>query len=334
MRYFYRYLLITLSAFFLLGWLLPQWLPIRYPRALGPSFSTDIRKDYQSLIDKQKPQVFLLGNSVINSGIDVSQFELLTGQKTLKFSFPGTASAYWYLMIKNNIATASNPPKFLLLFFLDNLLTSPDLGVTGTYQVMIDEIAGESETVLLQKAYLNKLDPVEGYMDSHYPLFGERLTLKDKIDNRIKYTLPQLLLNCAKPCLDQALDTFFTEKDMLQQMDFILGTWNIKDWDFNTLVEKSFLPDIIQIIREKGINLILVREKNARVISLQDESPDMRKYYQEMADYLKKESVPFLDFSHSPELTMELFRDEMHLNPQGRMIFTRLVAEGYLSLLK
>jgi len=29
-----------------------------------------------------------------------------------------------------------------------------------------------------------------------------------------------------------------------------------------------------------------------------------------------------------------LFRDEMHLNPQGRMIFTRLVAEGYLSLLK
>ncbi|MDO9694402.1 MAG: hypothetical protein Q7W56_06695 [Candidatus Latescibacteria bacterium] len=317
---------------------MPQWLPIHYPRALGPVFSADIRKDYQSSIEKQKPQVLLLGNSVINSGIDESQFELLTSQKMLKYSFPGTASAYWYLLVKSNIATAETPPKYLLVFFLDNLLTTPDLGANSTYQPMIDEIAGENETVLLQKAYLNQLDPVEGYLDSHYPLFGERQTLKDKIDNRLKYTLPQLFQNCAKPCLDKALDAVFDEKNMLpnvlQQNAINLGRWSSNEWDFNALVEKSFIPDMIQITREKGIKLIFVREKNARVMTLEDESKDMRKYFQDISDYLKKEGVPLLDFAHNSALTLEMFLDEMHLNPQGRLVFTRLVAEGFLTLLK
>ena len=338
MRYFYRYLLITVSAFFLLGWILPQWLPIHYPRVLGPVFSADIRKDFQNLIDEQQPQVLLLGNSVINWGMDESQFAQLTSQKTLKFGFRGTASAYWYLMIKSNIATASKPPRYLLLFFLDNLLTIPNFGVNGAYHPMIDEIAGENETVLLQKAYMNLLDPVEGYLDSHFPFFGERQTLKDKVDNRLKYTLPRLFQNCAKPCLDKALDAVFDEKNMLplmlQQNAINLGRWSVDEWDFNALVEKSFIPDMIQITREKRIKLIFVRGKNDRVMTLEDESPDMRKYFQDMADYLKKEGVPLLDIAHDPALTLEMFLDDMHLNPQGKLVFTRLVAEGFLSLLK
>jgi hypothetical protein len=338
MRYFYRYLFITLCGFFLLGWILPQWLPIHYPRPLGPAFSADIRTSYQEQIESEKPEVIFLGNSVINSGIDQSQFEQLTDRKTLKFGFPGTASAYWYLLIKSNIATASPPPKYLLLFFLDNLLTAPDLGVNGTYLPMIDEISGEQESVLLQKAYLNQLNPLEGYLDSHLPIFGERQTLKDKIDNRLKYTLPQLFQNCTKPCLDKALDEVFDAKNMLPsvlpQSEINPEGWSGSEWDFNAVVEKSFLPDMIQITRERGIQLILVREKNIVISTRQDESQAMRKYFQEMADYLKKEGVSLLDFAHDPALTMDLFRDEMHLSPQGRIVFTRLVAEGFSSILK
>jgi hypothetical protein len=338
MRYFYRYLFITLCGFFLLGWIMPQWLPIHYPRPLGPAFSADIRTSYQEQIESEKPEVIFLGNSVINSGIDQSQFEQLTDRKTLKFGFPGTASAYWYLLIKSNIATASPPPKYLLLFFLDNLLTAPDLGVNGTYLPMIDEISGEQESVLLQKAYLNQLNPLEGYLDSHLPIFGERQTLKDKIDNRLKYTLPQLFQNCTKPCLDKALDEVFDAKNMLPsvlpQSEINPEGWSGSEWDFNAVVEKSFLPDMIQITRERGIQLILVREKNIVISTRQDESQAMRKYFQEMADYLKKEGVSLLDFAHDPALTMDLFRDEMHLSPQGRIVFTRLVAEGFSSILK
>jgi hypothetical protein len=308
MRNFYRYLLITLFGFFLLGCILPQWLPIHYPRSLGPVFTAEIRKSYQDKIEKEKPEVVFLGNSVVIWGIDQTQFEQLTNRKTLRLGFMGTASTYWYLLIKSNIATASTPPKYLLLFFLDNMLTLPDQMVNNKYLPIIDEVAGENETVLLQKAYLNQINPVEGFLDSNIPLFGERQTLKDKIDNRLKYSLPQLFQKCSKSCLPDSL------------------------WSFNALVEKSFIPDMIQITKKAGIQLILVREKNARVMTLQEESPAMRKYFQDMADYLKKQGIPLIDFSHDPSITIDMFLDEMHLSPQGRDVFTRLVAERFLSL--
>ena len=123
-------------------------------------------------------------------------------------------------------------------------------------------------------------------------------------------------------------------QDVVQKNPYNLGKLSGSEWDFNARVEKSFLPDMIQIARERGINLIMVREKNSRAMTIQDESPDIRKYFQEMADFLKKEGVPLLDFSHNPELTMDLFQDEMHLNSKGQTVFTQLVAESFLSLLK
>jgi hypothetical protein len=338
MRYFYRYLLITLSSFFLLGWMLPQWLPIHYPRALGPVFSAAVRTSYQEQIESEKPEVILLGNSVLKFGIDQPQFEQLIGRKTQKLGFPGSASAYWYLIIKNNIVTASTPPQYLIIFFLDNMLTTPDLGVNGTYIPLIDEIAGENETQLLQKAYLNQLNPIEGFLDSHFPVFGERQSIKEKINGSIEYTLPQLFMDCNKVCLDNALDKIFNANNMLPyvlpQSELNPEDWSGSEWEFNALVEKSFIPDMIQITKEAGIQLILVREKNANVMTSLDESTAMHKYFQDMAVYLKEERVPLLDFSHDPALTLDLFLDEQHLNPQGMVVFTRLVAESFLSLQK
>lgn len=293
---------------------------------------------YQAEIQKLKPEVILLGNSVINSGLDLSLFEQLVHHRTIKFSFPGTASAYWYLLIKSNIVTSKPPPRYLIIFFLDNLLTSPTLGVNGpTYQALIDEVAGENETVLLKKAYLSQISPLEGFLDSHLPVFGERATLKEKIDNRLKYTIPLFLLKCNKTCLDADLDKAFSQVNMLA--DNFTQTKETADpvsgygWDFEESVEQSFLPDMINLAREKGIQLIFAREKDARFMNLEDESSQMRRYFQQLTDYLSSQHVLYMDFAHEPSLTIDLFRDRMHLSPDGRMVFTRLVAERFSTLI-
>ncbi len=339
MRVLVRYLSICLAVFILLNGFLPGWLSVSYPRALRPTFSEEVRYSYKFEIQKEKPEVILLGNSVINSGMDLQLFEQLVGLRSLKFSFPGTASAYWYLLMKSNITTANPPPRYLLVFFLDNLLTAPELGVNGlAYQALIDEVAGESETILLQKAYWSQIHPFERWLDSRLPLFGERETLKEKIDNRLKYTLPFQVQHCDKICLDDALDKTFTQLNMIQdnfaQPDEKADPWSGNDWDFNALVEDSFLPDMISLAREKGIQLVFVREKNARVMTLTDESVDMRLYFQQMKDYLSAREVLYLDYAHEPSLTLDMFRDRMHLSEVGKQVFTRLVAEGFTSLIK
>lgn len=339
MRAFVRYLLLTLAILLLLNWLLPGWVAVRYPRSLGPAFSPDIRLSYQAQIQKEKPQVVLLGNSVINSGIDLPLFEQLVDRKAIKFSAPGTASAYWYLLMKNNIVTSEPPPRFLVIFFLDNLLTSPALGVNGpAYQSLIDEVAGDNESVLLQKAYWSQISPLERILETHLPVFGERTSLVEKIDNRLKYSLPLLLQQCDKTCLDADLDKTFTQGNMLQdtfaQTGMNADPYSGWDWDFSSLVNTSFLPDIIRMAQEKNIRLIFIREKNARVMNLSDESADMRRYFQQLADYFSQQGLPYLDFAHNSSLTIDLFRDRMHLTPAGREIFTRLVAQELTSLIK
>lgn len=339
MRILIRYSFICLAVFIFLNAFLPGWLDVGYPTTLGPAFSEDVRYSYKFEIQKEKPEVILLGNSVINSGIDLQLFEQLVGLRSLKFSFPGTASAYWYLLMKSNITAANPPPRYLLIFFLDNLLTAPELGVNGpAYQALIDELAGENETILLQKAYWSQIHPVERWLDSRLPLFGERETLKEKIDNRLKYTLPFQVQRCDKTCLDDALDKTFTQLNMIQdnfaQSDEKADCWSGRDWDFNTLVENSFLPDMIALAREKGIQLVFVREKNAKVMNLADESADMRLYFQQMKDYLSAREVLYLDYAHEPSLTLDMFRDSMHLSETGQQVFTRLVAEGFTSIIK
>ena len=61
---------------------------------------------------------------------------------------------------------------------------------------------------------------------------------------------------------------------------------------------------------------------------------DMRRYFKEMADYFSREGVYYLDFAHDPALTLDMFRDRMHLSLAGQQVFTRLVAERFSALIR
>lgn len=337
MQLFQRFIFLTVICFLILGWSISYYLPGKYPKLSPINFSPEIRKTVQFEIDEYEPEVLLLGNSVLEEGIDQVQFEKITAKKTMKVSEGGSTSAYWYLMIKNNITTAKNPPPYLLLFFLDNLLTRPDFAVMGDYMPIIDEIAGDQEQILLQKAYPNQINSLQGYLDSHYPIFGERETVKHKIIDPLKYVLPDTLLDCDKSCLDEALDSAFNASNMLidiDQEDSIGVAKSNMEWDFPGQIDNSFLPDIIQLTRQSGITLILVREKSFYVSSISDETQDGKKYYADLNQYLIAQGVPLINFAYEPTITKNMFYDSMHFNANGKEVFTRLVAEKFLELIK
>jgi len=337
MQSFRRYIFLTIACFFLIRLAITFYLPIDYPKLSAVNFSPEIRKTVQTEIEQFNPEILLLGNSVLEEGIDQGQFEQITASRTMKVSEQGTTSAYWYLVIKNNIIAAKNPPKYILLFFLDNLLTRPDFAVMGDYMPIIDELAGDHEEILLQKAYPYQINSLEGYLDSHFPLFGERQTVANKIINLIKYGLPNRILNCDKPCLDHALDSAFESSRMLfneiMRTDPDEASITDEEWDFSGQINKSFLPDIIQLTRESGINLILVREKSSYVETIDDETPQSEDYYRDLSEYLKSQGVPILNFAYVPVITKDMFYDSMHFDASGRNVFTRLVAEGFLELI-
>ena len=101
-----------------------------------------------------------------------------------------------------------------------------------------------------------------------------------------------------------------------------------KPYNFSGNLEKSFLPLIVRRAKEAGIKLIVLRYKT---IEFGEERPGVysdkaMKYAAELAAYLKKEGVPFVDYTLHPEITLDMYGKGSHFNELGRAAWTRLVA--------
>jgi hypothetical protein len=334
MKSFYNYfmMLVVLTA------ILTYYIPIRYqtsyPRDIGPQFDPRIRTTYIDVLNLQQPDIFLLGDSMLEPALDETVFAENMGKKTFMISLPGTASTIWYLMIKNNIVVADYKPKYLVVFFRDTMMTVPSYRVTGRYFEQIDEFAGPKDEVLIERAYLNQMNPFEKLMERYLPIYGSRWGVRQSIDYYIRYFLVRVMLGCGTDCMDNAMNTTFDNLNIdpiflsnaIATADDYLYSREVLNFDRQ--IGSSFLPEIIRLCRENDIQLILVRMPILRFEETGMEPPGLKHYLQNLAGYLENNKVVYLDFDDSKMYPPALFSDTVHLNNQGRIVFTRQLSKS------
>ncbi|NPV75484.1 MAG: hypothetical protein HPY59_03820 [Anaerolineae bacterium] len=312
---------------------MPARYQTHYPRELGPEFKPQVRQDWREKLETQKAEIVLMGDSVLREGIDPSQFKALTGEEPLYVAIPGSSSALWYAIIKNNIAVSTHQPRYLFLFFRDTMLTTPDYRVTGKYFTMLDEFASPDDTLIVQYAYINSMNWIEKLLEQYVPLYGNRTDLRNSIEYRLKYTLPFRLLRCGEVCVDQAIANVFAD----EKMAFILKEravseaedylYENKNLDFNNQVSRSFLPEIIRTLQEKNVQLVLVQVKTTRFRS--GNRPFLlNKYLADLQQYAIAHNVLYLSFSDNKRLKDAYFVDQIHLSDEGKEVFTTLFSEA------
>jgi len=339
MRLFFRYLILLTVTIAISGVAIPRWLHLEFPRQAGPEFDKRVRKSYITMLDNDKPAIVLLGDSTLMDGVDPDQLSELTEKKTSSFYAPGLASAYWYIILKNSIVVAEHRPQAVVVVFRDTMLTAPGYRVYGAYFERIDEFAKPQEPVLLERAYLNQMNPLEILSEKYFPLYSTGEKLRQKIDSRIRYTVPSWL-NCDVDCTDSSMNDVFTAADLEPgQLRNAVATaesylYTPAQLDFSGQVEKSFLPEMIRLSRKRGIQLIVVRIKHETTGTNSMETPAAKNYIADLSKYLQDQGVPFLDYGQDPRLTSEYFKDVLHLNPQGRVVFTQILADGLNEALK
>ena len=103
--------------------------------------------------------------------------------------------------------------------------------------------------------------------------------------------------------------------------------------DFDRQIERSFLPEIIRLCREKDIKLILVRTKTLRFSREAPEPATLAEYMNDLSAYAQRNEVPLIDLAHSDRLPRNLFIDINHLNAEGRKIFTEMLVEAIRPML-
>lgn len=302
-----------------------------YPKRLGPVFDEQVRTKHRDNLNEHQPVVVLMGDSTLRESVD---FELLSrhlGVEAYGVAVPGSTTALWYLVLKNNILPAEHHPQYLVLFTRETLLTTPEYRVDGRYFPTIDEFAGPDEELLRERSYLNQMSPLEQVAARYLPLYGERTQFRESIDYRIDHTLP-LLLGCDQACVSRALrivfsgdvyaDAFIREQDMVDTY-----LWGIDKLLFERQLPRSYLPEIVRMTQENGIQLILVEVKTwvspgSSTISLLREA-----YLRDLRKYAAEHDIVMISFADDPRLPRQYFFDHFHLEPQSIPVFTRLLAQ-------
>lgn len=340
MRTFQRYLWLTALMVAVAWAAIPAWFGISFPRTPGPEFDTQVRRYYVNLINQEKPNLVIMGDSTMRYGVDPDLLAERTGKKVLSIDVPGSASAYWYLVVKNNIVLARHHPQAVIIVFRETMLTAPGYRVQGGYLVRMDEYAASQEPILLERAYLDQMGIVEKWAQGYIPLYGARGHVRKEVESWIRYTIPGRLFDCDQDCVEGHISKVFTTQNLEpgQLRDAVASAeqylYTPARTDFAGQVDRSFLPEIIRLTREQGIQLVVIRMKSETKGKGNSDPAGIRQYISDLTEYLEANGVIFLDYGRDPRFTHEYFKDPIHLNSKGELLFTQVIADGITDALK
>jgi hypothetical protein len=335
---FLRYLSLFLVTLALLSAVVVARGWVSFPAQAGPSFDAKIDMNQRDEISAEEPQIILLGDSMVEENVDLPALSEALGRTIHRISYPGAASAMWYLSIKNNIILSPHKPQALIILFRDSTLTTPNYRVGGSFNEAIDKLAGADEKLFIQLAYLNQMNPLERSARQFFPWYVFGFKFRDRVDFVNRYALPRVLLGCRRYCVDMAFLNIFSFRTMaapaandpIAQSESILYTENALN--FPAQVGDSFLPEIIRLCRENGIPLILVRGKTISFVQLPKPS-GLDEYILELKEYLTKNGVRFADLEGDSRLGVEDYIDRFHVQPEARGAYTQMLAEALVPLL-
>ena len=320
---------------------LPRHYGVPYPKPLGPRLSTYPRQSYMRDIETSHASLVLLGDSLLDLGVNADELAGTLGRPVTNIAVHGSASSTWYLITRHNVVTADPPPDVLVIVFRDSILTAPGYRVQGKYYTdVVYENTNFDDTLFVQYSFINLMSPAEKLAEQYIPLYGQRLDVREAIDYRLRHTLPSWLLACDANCTNQAMDGVFQASNFETGTlsDAIAGAeaylYMPANLDFDARVEQSYLPEIIRMTRERGIQLVLVRFKTWIFPNAASEPADLQAYMHALSDYLEANQVVLLNYAFDARLPEEYYIDPFHMNAAGRAAFTQILAEDLRPILE
>lgn len=332
-RFFIKFTLALTVIIVFTSLILSNFYDLTLPRDPGPQLNLSVRMNYLRYLEKYHPDIVILGDSTLARGVDASLLVEQTDKSVYKISIHGSASALWYLVLKNNISISSYKPSYVIILFRDSILTVPEYRVQGSYFDLVTEYAQVNDSLFIENSFVNLMSPLEKSAESFFPLYISRYSIRKKIDHSLRYFAPTLI-GCDQSCTDIALSELFFASDLepgaladaVGSAEELLYT--DEQLDFDAQVDSSYLPEMIRIAKENNIELIFVRIK----VETSYLGPELTQYLNSLETYFAENDVTYLDFGNDNRLSHEFFMDGIHLNEQGMNLFTELLAKELMEL--
>jgi hypothetical protein len=115
--------------------------PTKRLKALPASGGVRDAASGKALLQEDKPEWVLVGNSMLNTRVEQYYLEEICGHPAYKLSVSGSKSAMWYLMMKLIVVDSGVKPKLVTVVFRDRDLTWPELRMNQD-AAMIERMKG------------------------------------------------------------------------------------------------------------------------------------------------------------------------------------------------
>lgn len=292
------------------------------------------QKKYAKLMKKLQPEIVLLGNSMLGEAVDNDSFAELIGKRSAKFDASGSASAIWYLMLKNVVLKAKKKPSHVVVFFRDYFLTMPEYRVRGRYEELIRDLSSPIEPLIDKLSYSQNY--VETFLWHTTPSYRNRAWLKERSEAFVKDTLVSKTLGQKADFAAKAVATVFRVGNLDTEILTAgqLAAETVEEHVFADDLQGSYLPTMVSLAAQSKVQLIFVRVKRRRDARHEVQSEALKQYIVDLSGYLKSNKIPLIDFTSEPRIHIKHFGGGDHLSrKQGRPLFTKLLAKRMARLL-
>jgi len=278
-------------------------------------------------MSQSHPECVFIGNSMMYTRIDPTTLQGLIGSDAIYFIYShGSASAHWYLNLKNYIAPLKTKPKKVFIFFRDNNLTLPNLQTTGKYEDALLTTAHAKEPLLdaLLLKHNSFKDKVFSLFARAYPSLNKNRTYNGKLSKLIA-----VALTGGKTSADQLLANINDRLNVKHFRDFGVTPPTTEvaydELDFATSYQKSFLPHIIDLAKENNVELVFIRVKRRPTGEASHEfKTHLNMYMANLRSYIEANAMQLIDFNDTPGLTLDKYGEGDHIGKEYLVWYTEL----------
>lgn len=277
-------------------------------------------KEWEREHGDDRPDIVVIGNSLTYNDIDFAKLGELTGQNILDVTAGGSGTPWWYLAIKNMVnARLKNKPRYAIFVFRDFDLTNPTYNAFGYRIKDILDVSEPDEPMVENLVYKPSLGMIR------FALFeiSNAYRGKEEVQGIIYDTVSKIVADAAG--LSRSKLSNAVSSVMESSKKRAPTAYNPLERVFENSIDKSLLPPMLEELKKQNIQPIFIRAKIKQYVTKTD-NKTTSKYVAALKKYFEKNDVIFLDYTQLPELKIEHFLDSIHLNPDGKAIFTQILA--------
>lgn len=286
---------------------------------------------------KTKPEVMLLGNSMLNTRVDKHLFAKLVKPNKVAFvTEGGTRSLVWYFMLKNFVGPVDPPPKLVFVFFRDFDFNSPGLNLTGEWLQEAHGYMKPDDHQLLENARAMGGTPPNEALDFYLPYFFAK-ECREKVMSRAMDIaaagggVDDIDLQKAH---QEAFDFDKLRPDVFDPGALENDTMDVNKRVFTSDPSETLLPLYAEVAKQRGFQLCFYRVKRRPdEAGNAPSSPQLTEYMKNFRIWAESHGHLVMDETDDPRLTLDMYHDGDHVAKPSMDKYTRMFVERVRAVL-